>query len=152
MVGSPCPWHVRNVGTSFATANVSTRVAPRQLQSVIQEQFQVSRVAPRRHTQCLARSPSTHSLHLVQIASLPRISSQSIHTTSTFELNSIASELVEDRSTSTAERDGVASVAHLSHRDNRPLQSSVSWVQSESHSPRSHHLVCASKLSWCQSL
>ena len=54
-----------------------------------------------------------------------RISSQSIHTTSTFELNSIANDLVEGRSTSPAERDDLASVAHLSHRDNRPLQSSV---------------------------
>ena len=53
------------------------------------------------------------------------ISSQRIHTTSTFELKSIASKLVEDRSTSAAERDDVASVAHLSHRDDRPLQSSI---------------------------
>ena len=52
-------------------------------------------------------------------------SSEPIRTTSTFELNSIASGLIEDRSTGTAERDGIASVAHLSHRDNRPLQSSV---------------------------
>ena len=37
----------------------------------------------------------------------------------------MASELVEDRSTSTAERDDVASVTHLSHRDYRPLQASV---------------------------
>ena len=54
-----------------------------------------------------------------------RTSCQPIHTTSTFELNSIASELIEDRSTSTAERDDIASVAHMSHRDDRPLQSSV---------------------------
>ena len=52
-------------------------------------------------------------------------SSQPIHTTSTFGLHSIASEPIEDRSISTEERDDNASIAHLSHRDNRPLQSSV---------------------------
>ena len=41
-----------------------------------------------------------------------RVGSQPIHT-STFELYSVASELVEYRSTSAAERDDVASVAHL---------------------------------------
>ena len=54
-----------------------------------------------------------------------RTSYQPIHTTSTFELKSVASELVKDRSTSTAERDDIASSAHLSDRENRPLQSSV---------------------------
>ena len=60
-VGSPCPWHVRNVGTSFETANVLTRVAPPRLHTVIQARFQVSRVALRRHPQRLARSPSVES-------------------------------------------------------------------------------------------
>ena len=44
-----------------------------------------------------------------------RVGSQPIHSTSTFKLNAVASELVECRSTCAAERDDVAVVAHLSN-------------------------------------
>ena len=46
----------------------------------------------------------------------PRVDSQPMHSTSTFKLNAVSSELVESRSTCAAERDDVASVAHLSNR------------------------------------
>ena len=39
-----------------------------------------------------------------------------MHSTSTFKLNAVSSELVESRSTCAAERDDVASVAHFSNR------------------------------------
>ena len=46
----------------------------------------------------------------------PRVGSQPIHSTTTLKLNAVASELVEYRSPYAAERDDVASVAHLSNR------------------------------------
>ena len=46
----------------------------------------------------------------------PHVNSQTIHSISTLKLNAVSSELVESRSTCAAERDDVASVAHLSNR------------------------------------
>ena len=50
------------------------------------------------------------------IFALNTVDSQPMHSTSTFKLNAVSSELVESRSTCAAERDDVASVAHLSNR------------------------------------
>ena len=124
-VGSPCLWHLHSVGTSFETANVLTRVAPPRLRSVTQERFQLSRVALRRHRSVLPEAHQHFDFTWSSLHPCRRTSCQPIHTTSTFKLDSIASELIEDLSTSTSERDDIASVAHLSHRDGRPLQSIV---------------------------
>ena len=66
----------------------------------------------------------------------PCVGSQPTHTTSMLKLDSVASELVEYRSTSAARRDNVDSVAHFSNRYDISLQSSTPWAPSESRPQR----------------
>ena len=122
-------WHARSVRTSFGTVNASKLVLFNL--SFTRQYKQMSRSCALRFSgtrSVLLKTPSTFLTPPVfsfRLCLRPRVGSQPIHTTSTFELNSIANELIEDLSTNTAQLDDIASVAHVSHQEDQPLQSNV---------------------------
>ena len=105
--------HVRSVDTSFGRVNASVRVVQLLTLSAIQGRFQGSRVALQRICSVLLEAHphpgSASSGRLLR----RRVGSQPIHPTSTTEIDSMSSQLVENRTTSAAEHKNISSVANL---------------------------------------